>query len=164
MTDSIRPSIYALLDKGGRIKYIGKANDPDKRLKSHMRDSAFRDTPVYRWIRENGQPKMVVLKSDCEDWRSDERALIAEARERGCDLLNVANGGAEPFCPADVRAKNGAKVAKLRVSTPQKKRLYELRSELGRLLKRGFVSEATKAKMRGLAAKYPSEFSAWAKA
>lgn len=108
-------SIYALTDpKTGEVRYIGKANDPEARLKSHMRDSRRRDTPVYQWIRKHGRPGMVVLASDCDDWRVEEIRLIAEARARGDRLLNIADGGDEPFCRPEVRAENGAKVAKKR--------------------------------------------------
>lgn len=156
-------SIYALTDaKTGEVRYIGKANDPIKRLKSHMSDSRRRDTPVYRWIRKNGIPGMVVLHEDCDDWKSKEVFEIAAHRASGSRLLNVAEGGDEPFCPPNVRAANGANNAKLRVSTPAKKRFYELKRSLGQALKQGYVSERTKVKMRLAAAKHPHLFSAWA--
>jgi len=45
------PCIYALTDPStGEVRYIGKANDPSARLKSHLMDSRRRNTPVYRWI------------------------------------------------------------------------------------------------------------------
>ena len=104
-------SIYALFDpKDGSVIYIGKANDPAARLASHMRDSRRRDTPIYRWIRENGKPGMVVLKRDCEDWKSEERRLIAEARSMGQAHLNVAAGGDEP-CPTPESLKRAAATA-----------------------------------------------------
>jgi hypothetical protein len=158
-----RPSIYALTDaKTGEVRYIGKANNPAKRLKSHMRDSLRRDTPVYRWIRKNGIPGLVVLHADCDDWEAKEIEEIATYRAAGARLLNVAHGGDEPFCPPEVRAANGAANAKLRVSTPEKKRFYELRRNLGQALKQGYVAERTKVKMRAAAAKYPHLFSEWA--
>lgn len=160
--DRGRPSIYGLVDADGCLRYIGKANDPAKRLASHMRDSMRRDTPVYRWIRKNGRPKMVILAVDCEDWKVTERALIAEARTRGDKLLNIADGGDEPFCPALVRAKNGILAAKRRVDTPDKARLYKLKTSLGRALKQGYCTEETKMKMRVIAERLPAQFGDWA--
>lgn len=162
MAQTSLPSIYALLDSEGVIKYIGKANNPEKRLKSHMRDAYRRDTPLYKWVRENGQPEMMILESDCKDWPESERRLIAEHKAKGFDLLNVAAGGNQPHCPKEVCARNGVSNAKLRVSTPEKKRFYELRRSLGQALKQGYVSQKTRAKMRAAAVEYPHLFSDWA--
>ena len=117
MPDPRRASIYGLVDpRDGSIRYIGKANDPASRLKGHMRDRFRRDTPVYRWMRKVGMPGLVVLSADCDDWRQEERRLIAEARARGDRLLNVADGGDEPYCPPEVRSNNGRRVS---ASRPQ---------------------------------------------
>ena len=107
----MKPSIYALTDpRTGAVRYIGKANDPAKRLKGHMRDARRRQTPVYAWInklvRLGMAPGLLVLEADCADWRESERRLIAEARARGDRLLNVADGGDEPHCPPEVRKAN----------------------------------------------------------
>jgi hypothetical protein len=114
--------IYALVDpRSGEIRYIGKANDPRARLAQHIRDSRHRDTPVYRWVRkllDSGLlPTMSILEVDCSDWRKSERRLIADARSRGLRLLNVADGGDEPKCPAGVRESNG-RMAAARKSEP----------------------------------------------
>ncbi len=160
--DGAVASIYGLADsETGEVRYIGKANDPEARLKSHMRDSRRRDTPVYRWIRKHGRPNLVILVDGCADWKADESRMIAEARARGDRLLNVADGGDEPLCSTEVRAANGRKVAALRVSTPDKKRLYELKRSLGQSLKDGFVSDVTRGKMRELAKLHPHMFGCW---
>lgn len=108
-------AVYALADpRTGDVRYIGKANCPHARLKSHLRDSRRRDTPIYRWIRklaaDNTQPIITVL-AWTEDWQSEERKQIALHRENGCRLLNVAEGGDEPACTYETRAENGRKVA-----------------------------------------------------
>lgn len=109
------PCIYALCDnETGEVRYIGKANDPHKRLASHMRDSKRRKTPVYNWIRKNGTPDMKIVAADCADWKSAEVIAIEVARSLGARLLNVATGGDEPFCPQSVRAENGQKNAQTR--------------------------------------------------
>ena len=111
-------AIYALCDPGtGEIRYVGKANDPRARLKSHLRDAKRRATPVYRWIsklgKSNQQPRIQVL-AWTDDWRDEERRQIADLRAKGVRLLNVADGGDEPACSAAVRANNGRKAAKAR--------------------------------------------------
>lgn len=112
--------IYALLDpRDNSLRYIGKANCSRKRLASHLRDMNSRDTPVYRWMRKlnslGHRPvvEVLVVCSD-EDWKSVERRAIQKAREAGVRLLNVADGGDEPYCSPDVRAANGRKAAQSR--------------------------------------------------
>ena len=109
-------SIYGLYDSAGCLRYIGKANDPRKRLDGHMRDARRRRTPLYDWINKHGRPAMRVIEADCEDWKASERRLIAEARARGDKLLNIADGGDEPFCPPEVRSANGRRLRDLMLS------------------------------------------------
>lgn len=88
--------------------YIGKANDLNKRLKSHIRDSKTRNTPLYNWFRKYGIPEISLLK-DCkeQDWRPIEKEFIKEAKSKGLCKLNLAEGGYEPFCSYETRASNG---------------------------------------------------------
>lgn len=104
--------IYGLYDKSGMLRYIGKTNDTEARLKSHMHAAKTRKTPVYDWIRKHGKPELRVIESNCADWVEAERRLISEARARGERLLNVADGGDEPACPPHVRKQNAAAMQK----------------------------------------------------
>lgn len=100
----------------GEYRYIGKANNCAARLKSHLRDAMKRNTPVYAWMRklikDGAKPEMIHLCTSLDgNWQQIEQQLIAQYRDEGARLLNVANGGDEPFCPVSVRAENGKKVA-----------------------------------------------------
>lgn len=104
--------IYALRDPdNGEVRYIGKANNAAKRLTTHIRDSRVRDNPVHRWIRKLGRDnKLPTITVECVatgDWKDLERQLIAQHRADGARLLNVADGGEEPYCPLEVRRANG---------------------------------------------------------
>lgn len=105
-------AIYALVDpRSGETRYIGKANNVEARLKSHIRDSRHRDTPVYRWIRKlkkmGMNPTIKVLEEhQSENWENAERRCIADAIANGVRLLNVAEGGNQPFCPPEIQSKN----------------------------------------------------------
>lgn len=159
--------IYELIDpRDGSVRYIGKATDSQKRLKSHLRETR-RVTPLYQWIaklRGLGMAPTVRVRLTCgiDEWEAAERAAIAQGRADGWRLLNVADGGDEPFCPPEVRAENGRKVMALRTSTPQKAALWRAKKMLGTALKQGYVSEKTKVKMRLLAQKRPDLFGGWA--
>lgn len=107
-------SIYALCDPDtAEVRYIGKANDPAGRLRSHIRDCRRRKTPVYDWISKllsaGKAPEMFVVRHECANWQGEERHLIAKARAFGMRLLNVADGGDEPHCPTEVRRANAKK-------------------------------------------------------
>lgn len=149
--------IYGLYDKCGVLRYVGKANDPDKRMKSHLRDMLTRRTPLYDWMRKHGVPEMRILDSGCEDWRASERKLIEDARLSGVQLLNVADGGDQPFCSSSVRKQNGQKTAKAIHTDPSRKRLWSLHQKLGVLLKQGMVSQSARNKMRAR----PDLFGPW---
>ncbi len=160
--------IYGLYDpRDGALRYVGKAVDSVKRLGYHLREFR-RSTPVYVWIAElralGLHPSMQVLLV-CEDfrWEAEERRLIVEHRAAGADLLNVAVGGKAPFCPRDVRAENGRKNSVARVSTPFKRRVYELNRNMAGALRRGEVSEKIKTSLRYAVAKRPDLFGGLAK-
>lgn len=132
--------IYALrCPTTNDIRYIGKANDSQKRLKTHLRDSSRRNTPVYCWIRKLISQKLIpiveVLKvTDSDNWKQDEIKLIAEYRSK-CKLLNVASGGDEPHCSKEQRAINGKNTAKKIHGNPELKRIWELKHRIGNAFK-----------------------------
>lgn len=106
--------IYGLYDpRDGALRYIGKANNSAKRLAAHKRDAKRRDTPVYHWFRKLAASDMaptVAVLCETDDWKAAERRLIAEHRAAGARLLNVADGGDEPYCSPVVRSANGRKL------------------------------------------------------
>jgi len=171
-------SIYGLYDVDGNLRYIGKANNPRKRLMSHMRDARRRRTPLYDWINKHGIPEMRVLESDCADWREAEKRLIAEARVNGARLLNVADGGDEPYCSPETRSangrrmqshpaviaqrtKNGRHLANMIAGDERLRRICDIRKRMGWALKRGMVPNTARVKMRLAAAKAPHIFGDW---
>lgn len=106
-------SIYALVDPdSGMVRYIGKANDPAKRLQTHIREARRLLRPVNCWVRSLPvPPELVVLSEGCDDWEATERRIIASARAAGYPLLNVADGGAMPQATLEQRRANGHKTA-----------------------------------------------------
>lgn len=162
-----RPSaIYGLCDPiTGRIRYVGKANDPVTRLAGHLRETRRR-TPVYDWIaalrRAGRTPVLQIIEWCCfRDWEARERFWIAELAPV-TRLLNLAEGGDQPQCSAEVRAVNGRRNARAVHDDPRRRRIWELKRSLGQALRQGYVSEATKAKMRLVAMKRPDLFGDWA--
>jgi hypothetical protein len=159
--------LYAIVcPESGEIRYIGKANNTHKRLATHLYDSVRRNTPLYRWMRALAKkgliPEIRVLEIvAAKDWQAREVALIAEYRKTH-KLLNVADGGDQPYCPPDICAMNARGATKKRSATPEAKRIYELKRDVGRILKSGYVTEAAKDKLRLAAKKAPHLFGKWA--
>lgn len=167
MTESGRPSIYGLADpRTGEVRYIGKANNPERRLKGHKREASRRRTPLYDWMRklaaEGISPQLLIIEADCVDWQEAERRLIAEARARGDRILNLADGGEQPFCPAEVRSENGHRLVQLLRDNPDALRLREAKRNLATALRDGLVRNATRERMRALAAAMPQVLGDWA--
>lgn len=159
--------IYALCHPvTEEIRYIGKAKNSNSRLKTHLSDSKRRKTPVYDWInnllKNNLSPKVIILETvSIEAWKETETKIIKKYREQGFRLLNIANGGDEPFCSKEVRAKNGKNNAAMIHNDPKKHRIWELKKNIGLSLKQGYVKESTKVKLRALAVRRPELFAEW---
>lgn len=144
-------NIYALkCPKTGEVRYVGKANDLEARLKSHIESRNTSNSPVKCWIRslvnDGLKPEMVMLEANCDDWQSAERRHIFLARKKSKNLLNVCDGGNEPplFESGDA------------------KRITDIKRTLMQMLGRGYVSEKTKVKMRALYKKDPATFKCFA--
>ena len=93
--------IYALTDpRTGAIRYIGKSNDPNARLKSHIGRRSHNPF-LNAWIddmRSAGMvPSLAILqKVDYTHWRLAERNSIAAHLAAGQSLLNLVAGGNGP--------------------------------------------------------------------
>ncbi len=92
--------IYGLYDpRNDELRYIGKANDLDRRLWQHIND-AKNGQKTYRsdWIRSllelNVIPAIKLLEQSTENaWQEDEKAWIAKIKKEGGRLTNLTEGG-----------------------------------------------------------------------
>jgi hypothetical protein len=89
--------IYALIDPVmEKMRYIGKANDPHRRLREHQSEKATHHRG--RWIeslKSRGlAPEMIILEeTTCEQWKEREIYWIAYYRAQGAPLVNGTDGG-----------------------------------------------------------------------
>lgn len=99
--------IYGLTSPAtGELRYIGKARDMGKRLKSHISESRTRKRPVNCWIakltREGVTPDIFeIAKVAGNQWCEEEAHWIAYFRSLGANLLNIADGGDQPKTSKD---------------------------------------------------------------
>ena len=88
--------IYTLADPfTGSIKYVGKANDPAYRYKTHFRkENTFKSKWFHSKIALGKPPVMEIL--DCvpiEEWKFWEQHWIQVLKGWGFSLVNGDNGG-----------------------------------------------------------------------
>lgn len=146
-------SIYALHDpRDWAIRYVGKANNPYRRLRDHSNRACTRS--MRRFIAELkslGLSLRVSVLQECpqEDWQRWERFWIRTVRAAGAQLFNLTEGGngvsvpwnagkklPEEMCRAMSRAHLG------------KKRSLEHRAKIAAGRRGVKVSEETRANMK----------------
>lgn len=91
--------IYCLRDPITNLpRYIGKANDPFKRMKGHLRDAKYRRSHREKWIAallDKGLRPMLEVLDEVpnELWETYERDYVAGFRMLGFPLVNGTDGG-----------------------------------------------------------------------
>lgn len=122
-----------------QIRYIGKSDDPTRRLCHHIGLAPKERTHKACWLRKlqrlGLKPEMIILREVEEggDWAQAERDAIAEGRKAGWPLTNMTKGGdgaaltpearkikTEIMGRPETRAKMSA-AAKARWSDPEKR-------------------------------------------
>lgn len=146
------------------IRYAGKASNPNKRLLSHINDMYRRDYPVYRWMRklkEDGLCPELIIVGWFEDWVSAEQRLIEVLRARGCNLLNVAPGGDQPYCSNETRSQNGKNLCSHLRENPELMRLRSLKARLVKLASEGSMTSKALNKILDAGKKHPDLLGSW---
>lgn len=82
------------------IRYVGKSNDPERRLKDHMKDFRTRQGEFRKvsWLlslyEKNMKPEMQIVDTvDMEEWKEKEQFWINHYKSIGVDLVNTKSGG-----------------------------------------------------------------------
>lgn len=93
--------LYALCEPGTRsVRYIGKANNPKKRLTVHIAFAkrGVKKSHVLHWLRKllsNGtKPELFIIgEIPLSGWEDYEKNAIAAARALGMAVTNTTDGG-----------------------------------------------------------------------
>lgn len=94
-----RTNIYVLVDPNTQdVRYVGKADDVDRRLRDHLGHCKDRGTHCQRWIaklKDAGQvPVLVIVENvPVPEWPERERHWISHFESLGHPLTNTAPGG-----------------------------------------------------------------------
>jgi hypothetical protein len=94
--------IYTLSDpKTGEIRYVGKSDNPQKRLYDHIASCSKSPTHKNNWIRslirENQKPILNIIDTvSIDNWQIYEIEWISKLRKEGHNLTNISDGGSGP--------------------------------------------------------------------
>lgn len=94
--------IYALCEPGTEtIRYIGKADRPQRRLKRHLNESINYKSYLGNWLRSlSGAPPTMEILDEVPDCQHEfwEREYIRVFRALGMRLVNTSDGGGAGPC------------------------------------------------------------------
>ena len=141
--------IYGLVDpRDGHIRYVGKSDDPEKRLTLHLIER--RKSHKFNWIRllknMGLTPALIILAKVAKSgWQSSERFQIAFFRNRGMADLNATDGG--DGCPGCHPSEET--IQKIKMSNTGWKHTDEARAKIKERRKHQIVkhSEETRRKI-----------------
>lgn len=91
--------IYILKDPiTNEVRYVGKSNDPLKRLYKHLCTSSNDDTHRKNWIskllKDGLKPILEIIDEvPKSEWQLNEKKYINYYTSIGCDLVNWSDGG-----------------------------------------------------------------------
>jgi len=84
--------IYGLADpETGTIRYVGKAVDPERRLKEHAYGSALHKQRWFNFLRKRGLgPELIILEQvqDGQDWRERELCWLKKIIDEGTRVVS----------------------------------------------------------------------------
>lgn len=88
--------IYKISDELGNVRYIGKSNNPRRRLYQHINDKS--NLHKFNWlnsiIKRGSKPIIEIIEKVSVDiWQEREIYWIAKFKEDGFDLINLTLGG-----------------------------------------------------------------------
>lgn len=174
MTKTTEVYIYTLSDPdSGEVRYVGKANNINKRLATHISDSRKSNRPVCNWVAKlvrNGKAPVITTIAICshESWQEEERKQIALFRSTHSNLLNLADGGDQPGFNLETSRANGRKTAKMIHGDTELHRIWRVKKGAADALKwmeKNSTPERLewfKNVMRYCALKRPEIFGKWA--
>jgi len=91
--------IYSLHDpETGHLRYVGKANNPIKRLRNHLSRRGLKKSHRDSWIqnlKSRGLKPIQFIVAEVPEvgWQFQEQKFIRGARDLGFDLVNETEGG-----------------------------------------------------------------------
>lgn len=88
--------IYALLDENGVVRYVGKSNNPTRRLNDHLtkKSRSHKSHWIQSMLSRGVEPSLLIIE-ECpfEQWVERERYWIAYYDSVGTPLTNGTRGG-----------------------------------------------------------------------
>ncbi len=96
--------IYTLSEPDGTVRYVGKSDNPKRRLTKHLHEARTRrknrrDKWIYSLLNKGLRPVMTVIEVvSTEAWVEREKYWINHYLNLGCKLVNGSSGGEGGDC------------------------------------------------------------------
>ena len=118
--------IYTISDENNIIRYIGKSNNPFRRIHQHIKEG--KNTHKYNWlqsIKKRGYFPVVEILDEVpiDDWEIYEMYWISQFKSWGFNLVNKCDGGIGP------KGKKLSDEVKLHLSKIQKGKKKKLKTQ-----------------------------------
>ncbi len=132
--------IYALHDPSDwSIRYVGKANDPVRRLNEHVGRNRLVMRSIKGFIKELRVSALipgisVLQRCPKSEWRFWERFWIATIRASGAELFNISDGGNGPPIIGTMAGRSPSVETRAKLSASLKGRIVS--EETRKLLKK----------------------------
>jgi hypothetical protein len=126
--------IYTLKDPiTNEIRYIGKANDPNKRILDHIKEcKSSNKSHKISWVKslleKNLKPIVEILDEvSSEEWERCEQYWISQFKSWGFNLTNISKGGYDNSYKRNDVTKNKMRKSKLgtKLSKSQRDKISE---------------------------------------
>jgi hypothetical protein len=131
-SNNIKTFIYSLEYPIGNIRYIGKSDNPEKRLKRHIKESKWRNKNHRdHWLNSLDNPPILHIIEEVKysEWQDREVYWISFYKKQGYKLVNGTDGGEgcngfKGRKHTDETKQNLSKIGKNRITSNPIKKYY----------------------------------------
>lgn len=116
MDVNLKTYIYALKDDENNVRYIGKSNDPNRRLLVYhipqsKKKRTYKECWIFSLLKDGKRPILEILEEvTVNNWSEKEKYYIKYYHELGCKLVNSTNGGESYNMSNEVKKKISIKM------------------------------------------------------
>lgn len=151
--------IYSLNDPDtDEIKYVGKTNDPKRRIAEHLidRTKSYKNSWIKGLLQKNKNPNLKIIEECFEsNWEERERYWIKYYKDLGYSLTNLTDGGEGVSLPGDKHPQHGKPISeerkrKMSKTLKEKYKDLEVKEKTYKNTGKYWMTEEGKKRMSGI--------------